>query len=305
MAKPYFVIVNPTSGNGKSKRNWSKIQQLLIENNIEFIAEVTQFPSHSKALARKAILSGYRHIICVGGDGTVHNVINGIMSQTTCPSNTIHLGVIPIGTGNDWARSYDIPKNLSAAVKIIAKDRVNHQDIGKIELLNPKGSIVYFNNLVGVGFDGLVVSKVQKYKYLGGIAYFLGTLQSLVKAKNFRCAITTNSLQLSTRTLMVLTGLCRYSGGGMQLTNSPDPKDALFDISIAENLTSIDIIRNLSRLYNGTISKSKKVITSKSDFIKITILEKPLPYIEADGELIGSGGMQISIVPRALTFYSP
>lgn len=301
----WFVIINPTSGNGKCKRKWPDIEQLLVSKNFDFTYEFTTQHNHGKELTCTAIENGYRHLICVGGDGTIHNVINGIMSQTKCPSSDVHLGVIPIGTGNDWIKSYGISKDPSKAIQAISNGVLEQQDIGKIEFLNEEDNVLYFNNLAGVGFDGLVVSKVHKYKHLGSIAYIFGALFGLTRAKNFSCIVSTPLDVRPTKALMVLVGLCRYSGGGMQLTVSPDPKDGLFDVSIAENFTGFDVLKNLPKLFNGKISRATKISTYKTNEIIIEVNENSLPYIQADGELIGKGGMRISIISKALSFYRP
>ena len=300
----WFVIINPTSGNGSSKRKWPRIKALLNAEDFDFDYAFTEHEKHSVLLVQSAVKQGFKNIISVGGDGTLHNIINGIQRQNSVNSSDIQIGVVPIGTGNDWIKTYNIPINNEKAISIIKRGVLRQQDLGKIEFIDQKQEPIYFNNLAGVGFDGFVVSKVGKYKNLGAIAYLIGAIAGLFSFKNFSSTITLNETEIKTKSLMVLAGLCKYSGGGMQLTKDPNPNDGLFDVSIAKDLSKFDILKNLSNLFNGKIVDHSKVENYKVSELSIIIDSKVKPFIQADGELIGTGGIRLKIVPRAFTFYA-
>ncbi|WP_406685314.1 diacylglycerol kinase family lipid kinase [Seonamhaeicola sp. MEBiC1930] len=302
-SKQWFVIINPTSGNGKAKQKWPEIKRLLHHYKFDFEFAFTEYSKHSVSLVQKALKNSFKHIICVGGDGTLHNTINGIMNQSEIPSSAINIGVIPIGTGNDWIKTHAIANHIESAIKIISEGYIAYQDLGKIEFENSNKPSVYFNNLAGIGFDGYVVSKVERYKKWGALAYLFGALSGIFSFNNFESKVTINSKEISGKTLMILVGLCKYSGGGMRLTDSPNPFDGLLDISIAQNLNKFEIITNLPRLFNGKITKHKKVKTLKTDALKIEVDENKLPFIQADGELIGTGNFKVSILAKAFSFY--
>lgn len=303
LSKKWFVIINPTSGNGKSKKKWPEIKQLLELHGFEFEFAFTEYSRHSVLLVHEAIDNNFMNIICVGGDGTLHNIVNGIMSQNKIPSKNIHVGMIPIGTGNDWVKTHHIPMTIKSAIDTILRGNISTQDIGKIKLLNQKSEPVFFNNLAGVGFDGYVANKVHKYKNLGPLAYLFGAIIGLFSFKKFNAIVSVESHKYSNKSLMILIGLCKYSGGGMRLTKDPDPFDGLFDISIAQNLSKIEIIKNLGRLFNGKIVFNKKVTTLKAAAIDIELIENGALFAQADGEIIGSGGFMATIIPKAFTFY--
>jgi len=174
--KPWFVIINPASGNGSIKKKWTKIKQLLNAYGFDFEYAFTMHQKHSVEIVQQAIGNGFINIISVGGDGTLHNIVNGIMLQSKMPSTNITVGVIPIGTGNDWIKTHRIPKDIESAIQIIKNGNTKLQDIGKIEFLNQKKEPIYFINLAGVGFDGYVVSRVEKYKHFDSLAYLFGAL---------------------------------------------------------------------------------------------------------------------------------
>lgn len=301
-SKSWFVIINPTSGNGSSKKNWPKIKRLLDKHHFSFEFAFTTYSKHSIELVQQAIKQHFKNIISVGGDGTLHNIVNGIMSQNDVSSSEINIGVIPIGTGNDWVKTYNIPKNFEAAIQIIKNGRFATQDIGKLST-GDKNLPIFFNNLAGIGFDGFVVSNVEKHKHIGALAYLYGTIVSLFSFKNFKSTVTVNSEIISGKTLMILIGLCKYSGGGMQLTKNPDPFDGLLDVTIAQNLNKFEIIKNLPKLFNGTITKYKKVRTFKTASVLIKTNPKNAAYIQADGELIGKGDLEVSIIKKGISFY--
>ena len=302
-SKQWFVIINPASGNGSAKKLWPKIEALLLAYRFDFKYEFTKFSKHSQELVHEAVNQGYLNIISIGGDGTLHNIVNGIMSQSIVASTSIKVGVIPIGTGNDWVKTHAIPKDIEHAIQIIKNGNTALQDLGKIELLEETDTPVYFNNLAGIGFDGYVVNKVGKYKHFGPIAYLVGTMMGLFSFKNFESEVTINSEVIKSKSLMILIGLCQYSGGGMQLTKTPNPFDGLFDISLAGNFSKWDILKNTLKLFNGQIVDFKKVQTHRTISISIKVLEDQKPFIQADGELIGTGDFRVSIIPKALSFY--
>ena len=298
---PWFVIINPTSGNGSSQKKWPRIKALLKTNGFDFKYAFTEYSNHSFELIQNAVNQGFKNIICIGGDGTLHNIVNGIMTQSKVVTTNINVGVIPIGTGNDWVKTHHIPNDIEKAIQIIKNRNLKHQDIGAIERDN--SNPVFFSNLAGIGFDGYVVSKVGNYKSFGAVAYLLGALIGLFSFKNFNAITRLNSKAIRSKNVMILIGICQYSGGGMRLTKSPDPFDGLFDVSIAKDLSKIDIIKNISRLFSGSIVNHNKVENFKTSKISVEITDGSTPFIQADGELIGTGPMKIRIVPKAFSFY--
>tara|TARA_R110001632_G_scaffold47202_2_gene119567 strand:- start:6319 stop:7257 length:939 start_codon:yes stop_codon:yes gene_type:complete len=298
----WFLIVNPTSGNTNFKKSWNRIQDLLKTKEIHFSFAFTQYTKHELILVDEAIKQGYRKFISVGGDGTLHHVVNGIMMQRYTNSSNIKLGVIPLGTGNDWIKTYNIPNSIEKSIEIIQEEASFLQDIGCLELTN--NHIEYFNNIAGIGYDGYVVKKLKSLKKFGGIAYLLAGLSGLFFYKKSSYQISIQNEKLEEKCLMVLFGICQFSGGGMQITKDPKPNDGLLDITIAKNFSFFDLIFNLPKLYNGKILHHKKVVTYKVKQLEIKETFKQ-SIIEADGEMIGTGSLKVSIIPKAIQFVIP
>lgn len=299
MSKPWFIIVNPSSGNRNTSQQWEEIQQLLNTKKIDFSFVFTQFSKHEIELVDKAILDGFRNIISIGGDGTLHHVVNGIMRQRYVKTSDITIAVIPQGTGNDWIKTYNIPNDVEKAIEIISKKKTILQDIGVLETENK--TVSYFNNVAGLGYDGYIVNKLKTLKRFGSIAYLLSGLAGLLLYKKSVFKIIFDDRILETNCLMTIFGLCKFSGGGMQFTKDVNSTDGLFDITIAKNLNFFDLVFNLPKLYSGKIVDHKKIETYKTKEITV-IPQTTKPFIQADGELIGTGKVSVKIIEKAINF---
>ena len=299
MSKSWFIIVNPYSGNRNISEQWKEIQQLLKTKKINFSFAFTQFSKHEIELVDKAIQNGFRNIISIGGDGTLHHVVNGIMMQRYVKTSNITIAVIPLGTGNDWIKTYNIPNSIKKSIEIIHKKKRILQDIGVLETEDKR--ISYFNNVAGLGYDGYIVHKLNKLKRFGSSAYLLAGLYGLLFYKKSTFKIIFDEFIIEKNCLMTLFGICKFSGGGMQFTKDVDPSDGLLDITIVKNLNVFDLIYNIKKLYNGKIVHHKKVAIFKTK--EITVIPKNTkPFIQADGELIGTGKVIIKIMDKAIQF---
>ncbi len=294
----WFLVLNPNSGTQHFQKSWKRIQETLFIQNIDFSFYFTQYSKHEILLVEDAIQQGYRKIISVGGDGTLHHVVNEIMQQRYKNSSEIKLGVIPMGTGNDWIKTYGIPKNIEQAIQIIKAEHTDLQDIGMIELED--SSKEYFLNMAGIGYDGYVVSKLKSSKKLGSIAYVISGLQGLLFYRKSWYAFLIDGNKREEKCLMILFGICKYSGGGVQMTKNPNPKNGLLDITLVKKISFFDLVLNLPKLYNGKIVYHKKVENFKSTSLKIIEKSENKSFIEADGELIGIGSLEVSVIPKAI-----
>ncbi|MCL7762055.1 diacylglycerol kinase family lipid kinase [Polaribacter sp. Z014] len=298
MSTSWFIIANPISGNRNFSKQWKEIQQLLNNKKIDFSFAFTKFSKHEIELVNTAIQQGFRNIISIGGDGTLHNVVNGIMTQRYAKTSDITIAVIPQGTGNDWIKTYNIPNNVEKAIEIIHKKNITLQDIGVLETDN---KTVFFNNVAGLGYDGYIVNKLKTLKNFGSLAYILSGIAGLLFYKKTVFKIIFDDKILETNCLMTVFGICKFSGGGMQFTKNVNTTDGLLDITIAKNLTILDLIFNLPKLYSGTIVHHKKIETYKTKEITV-IPQTSKPFIQADGEVIDTGKVSVKIIEKAINF---
>lgn len=295
--KSWFLIVNPSAGNTNFRKSWICIQSLLKTKEFFFSFAFTQYTKHELVLVDEAIKQGYRNFISVGGDGTLHHVVNGIMMQRYTKTSNIKLGVIPLGTGNDWIRTYKIPNSIEKAINVIINNTVIFQDIGCITLASGKKE--YFNNLAGIGYDGYVVKNLKYLKKIGSIAFLLSGLYSLLSYRKKKYSITIGDETLKEECLMIIFGICKYSGGGLRVTKYPNPTDGLLDITIVKKFSFFNLLFNLPKLYNENIVHHKKVDNYK---VKELNIINDNSIIEADGEIVGTGSLKVHIIPNAIQF---
>ena len=297
-ANSWFVVVNPSSGTTKFSKKWKLALNLLDFYQFDFNYAFTKTAKDEITLTQNAIKNGYKNIIAVGGDGTLHHVVNGIMLQMYEKTSNITIGVIPIGTGNDWIKTYNIPNDIAKAIKIISQKKTVLQDIG---LLKFNAKTVYFNNVAGMGYDAFVVKKLKFFKKIGSLSYTFAGLFGMFQYKKSEFTLLINQQTIKTNCLLTVFGIGKFSGGGMQFTKEVNPTDSLLDITIVSNFTLWDLIVNLPKLYNGKIVNHKKVQTVKTSSLEI-IPSNPETYFQADGELLGKGRLKVSIIPKAISF---
>ena len=299
MNTTWYIIINPTSGGGKAKKKIKNILNIISHHNLIVKTVSTQYPHHEEELVEKAIKLGYYNFICVGGDGTIHHMINGIMKQKHVDSSQIKLAVIPTGTGNDWVKNYNIPKNPKKAIQVINKGNSIYQDIGKITLLNNKKEF-YFNNAAGIGFEAYVVKNIDQYKKWGSLAYLIAALFSFKSYIDGNYKVSLDDKIYESSFFLISLGICKYSGAGMQLTNYKAHKTGYFDVNLIKSISLIKVIKNIFKLYNGEINKVKEVTCLHAKELKIH--GNTSSYIQADGEIIAKGDFCISLIPKAIQF---
>jgi YegS/Rv2252/BmrU family lipid kinase len=298
----WIVIVNPNAGNGKGRKDWEKIASILNKNGIIWSQHFTGRKGHAIALGREAINSGYRKLLCVGGDGTLNEMVNGAFNQSSCSTQDITLGLIPVGTGNDWGRMFGIPLYYEAAIQIIKEEKTMLHDIGLVTCFNGnEKNSRYFINIAGLGFESVVVKRtnIQKDKGKSGKAiYFYNLLMSLLSYKNTKAEIVIDGKEMNADIFSLNVGNGRYCGGGMRQTPLALPNDGIFDVTIIKGVGKFEIIRSLKILYDGTILSHPKIEGYKCKNVSVT--SDSLLYVEADGESLGHTPAEFSIIPSAI-----
>jgi diacylglycerol kinase (ATP) len=302
MNDEWYVIVNPNAGNGKGRKDWQRLSDIFVKEKMSINAVFTEKKGHASELSARAIESGFRKFVCVGGDGTLHEVVNGIFNQSACPGSEISLALIPVGTGNDWGRMLGIPLVYEGAIKIIRENRTMLHDIGLVKYYD--GNIRhqrYFINIAGIGFEAMVVSRTNKQKDKGrsnAAVYFYNLLSSLISYKKTDAEIIIDGKTTTAKIFSLNVGNGRYCGGGMRQTPDALPDDGLLDVTVIREMGRIEIIRNLKLLYDGTILSHPKVDGYRTTNLRVN--SDSLLYAEADGESLGHTPVEFSIIPKAV-----
>jgi diacylglycerol kinase (ATP) len=303
MKDQWIVIVNPNSGKRKGEKDWHIIEPLLKNAGILFKPVFTGKRLDAAEMLAVYTAKGYIKFIVIGGDGTLNEAANGIMLQKSIPNKEITLGVIPVGKGNDWCRSFGIPYNYQKAIDIIKAGKTVYQDVGKVSYFY-KGEKAerYFFNVAGMGFDAEVASKVNHYKEkgkdAGELAYFRHIFSCLFGYKAVSTKFIMDGKVLRTEVFSMCVGICKYNGGGMMQLPYANPSDGLLDLTIIKKIGPLKVILNVRRLFDGTIEKIKEVELHQARSIIIDA-EKPT-NIEVDGESLGHSPFEFSIIPSCL-----
>ncbi|HBE39838.1 MAG TPA: lipid kinase [Bacteroidales bacterium] len=298
----WLTIVNPNAGSGKGKKDWERIAELFKRENIPVVPVFTERKGQAITYAKEAIENGFRQIISAGGDGTLNEVVNGIFSQEKVPSNEIIIGMIPVGTGNDWGRMFGIPTVYEGAIGVIRAKKTMLHDIGMVSYYSgAEPQTRYFINIAGLGFEALVVKKTNKQKDKGRsnqALYFYNLLASLISYKITKAEIIIDGRITTANIFSVNVGNGRYCGGGMRQTPDALPDDGLLDVTVIKEMGRIEIIKSLKILYDGTILSHPKVDGYRCKSVKVTA--DPVLFIESDGESLGHTPAEFGIIPAAV-----
>lgn len=293
--RPCF-IVNPTAGHGRAMQTWRKVE-ILAKAAGEYGIKITQHPRHGEELAREAVAEGYDRVIVLGGDGTVNEVIQGLV-HTDVP-----LAVIPTGTGNDWVRTAGVPRDIDKAFQIAYYGQVARHDVGFVTGQR------YFMNIAGVGFDA------ETSRFLNDNAKLLklvpGTLPTLLSIVGtlfrFRGAPMTCIIDgervTAPRLFLMAVGLNQYYGGGMQILPQAVPDDGYFDLVWADDLPLSALPGLMGKIYKGQHLSHPKVQVRRAKRVRIES-EQPVAY-HLDGDVAGSTPVEFELVPQALSVMLP
>ena len=308
----WLVVVNPKASVGKAEKDWPIIKQLLMNEGIDFDDVLTEYPRHAIEIVRDAIVEkGYRKIISVGGDGTNNEIINGIFTQDVVPITDITMAVIPIGTGNDWRRTFDIPLEYDEVIKIIKAGHTFSHDIGKLTYYNDGDPrIRYFLNAAGTGLDEMVChsTNLMKQQGKGGtIRYLISLVKCFLTYKITHIQLTIDDeLVFDDSILNLSIGNGRFNGGGMMTMPNAIPNDGLFDVTVIKKVSIFKFAANVKNIYDGSfIHKIKEVQTFRGKNIHIVSIPPHSLKVETEGETLNNSPFDFEMLPKAINMVVP
>ena len=306
----WLAIVNLLSGSGRCGRDWEHIAKMLYAKGIDFDTVFTGYRYHAIELTKRGIVEdGYRNVIAIGGDGTIHEVANGILSQTEVPSTEVKMGVIPVGTGNDWIRSYGIPRDYENAINTIVDGKEFVQDVAKVTYMgrDEKEECRYCVNVSGAGLDAFVNVKVCKMKDKGKngkMAYISQLAKSVLEYRSCRMTVKVDGVNEAKGLIMsTAVGIGQYNGSGMlQLPNSK-ADDGLLDVTVIETMSVPHILMVVGRLFDGKIYSVKRANNYKGRVVEF--LSDEVREVEIDGEALGTTPARYEIEDKRLKILVP
>ncbi|MBN1118855.1 MAG: diacylglycerol kinase family lipid kinase [Bacteroidales bacterium] len=298
----WLLLLNPHAGCSKGLEDKELILSKLREKKIKFKLVTSDYPRHSFTLVKQYIEEGFRKIIVAGGDGTLNEVVNGIFLQEATDPENIKLGMIPIGTGNDWIKTFGIPLGYDESIQTIIENKVVKQDIGKITYSdNNEENTRFFANIAGFGFDAMVAERANALKAKGKkglIVYLQSLLGSFFSYKICRAKIQIDKQEIEDYIFTSSIGIGKFNGGGMMQTPYAIPNNGRFQITVIKKIGLFGIIRNLARLYKGTFVKDHRVSTYTCKEVYISGVHT-IPG-EVDGESLGNHSFHIVMIPEKL-----
>lgn len=284
LTTPVHIILNPQSGSGSGLRCRPEVEEEFRSLGIDFTLEETVHRGHAVELAYAAARRGARTIIAAGGDGTVHEVVNGILrARDEGVSPTPILGVVPIGTGNDFVKNLTGGIDRSSAYRAIASGQVRNFDLGRVRW---EGGTEYFMNGVGTGIDVQVVRQITRLPRLPGVvSYLVGLLRALVTFRPLPLRILVDGVPTEQRVMIVAVGNGFCLAGGFHLFPDALPDDGHLDLCVVDELNLPQIAVVLPRVLRGRHGGHPRVTLSTARSVVIEALgDEPL-FFQVDGEL--------------------
>ena len=287
------VIVNPIAGVLKGPAKIRRVRQALDKLPIEYDLILTEIPGQAVELTRQAVLDGWPLIVAVGGDGTISEVVNGLM-KAGGEGEVGTLGIIPLGTGNDLAYALDLPDDLNAACQRLIRGQTRLLDVGQVNQ-------VYFINNSAVGLEPMVSIAHEKMRWLKGkVRYIMAALKTIAEIKIWSMTIQWDEGCDSGPMILVSVGNSCRTGGAFYMTPAAKMDDGLLDFIYARQMNRWEILKILPRTFTGSHIDHPLITYRRTT--TLTITTTPSTPIQADGEVISLDATEINyrIIPQKL-----
>lgn len=302
------AIVNPNAAGRRTGRHWTRIQAQLAAAIGPVEARFTDGPLAAVRLTREALIQGADLILAVGGDGTINEVVNGFFQEDQPVNPHAALALLPSGTGGDFRRTFDLPRDHTGQIARIAQGTSRVIDIGKLTYTTSTGdtAVRYFDNIASFGISGLTdyeVNRLRSSKRLGGkFAFYFATVKSLLRYRPQTVAVEVDGAPFYDGPLTV-GAICngRFFGGGMHMAPNARPDDGRFDVILIEGCARWPLLRRLGAVYKGAHLDSPvtRVATGQYIAARPAAGERPV-LLDVDGETPGQLPATFEVLPKAL-----
>lgn len=296
-------LVNPASAGGATGRKWPGLAQRAAELGLGGDVLVSEAPGQLAELAGQAIAGGATLLVAVGGDGTVHEVANGILDSR---SEGVELAVLPIGTGRDFARSLGLPARFEDAVAVAASGLVRVVDAGRARFSREGNSHdAWFVNFAGAGISGAIAKHANaSSKMLGGrVSFLLSTVRVFVRWKSAAVDAAVDGERRAGPMFEVVAMNGPYAAGGMRVAPEARPDDGRLDCVLFGDVTKLDFLTTFPKIYSGRHLAHPKIELLRGS--TVTVDAEPRLPVVLDGEQPGTTPARFEIVPRALRVRGP
>lgn len=295
----YLLVTNPYANRWRARRKLERVEAVFRNRGLDYELAVTGGPGEAIGLARNAAGRGFGAVIAAGGDGTVSEVVNGLMLAGDGARASLLLGVIPIGTGNDFAEMAGVPREIEAAVEAIAAGPTRRVDVGRV---NDR----YFDNNAAIAMEPRVTIASTRIKWLSGNSrYVVALLRSLLRLTTWKMRVHWDDGQFEGELLLLSVCNSPRTGGKFRMAPRASMSDGLLDVVMVPKVSRMRIARILPRLFSGTHVDDPNVQYVRTR--ELSVESEPGTPLHADGEVLGEDlrRLRFAIVPDALEVLLP
>ncbi len=293
-----LLVVNPAAGHGRGEKCFHGLEPRLRGEMPGLEVRFSEHAGHAVEIGREAAGAGYDRIICLGGDGTPYEVINGLYSAGR-PARLPEIGQIPAGTGNSFLRDFDIVTPEQALEAILAGRR---RKVDLVEFHSQEGGetvLRYSLNILGVGLIADILQLTnERLKFLGAAGYSLAVLIRLVRGMNNRITIEADGRKLEVVDSALAISNSKFTGGKMKIAPPADTSDGRADIILFNGVNRREIVSIFSGVFSGKHMDHRKVTALQA--ASISVVADPPLRLMADGELLGHTPLRVRVLPAEL-----
>jgi len=296
------LIVNPRSGGGLGERRWASLVAPLSDGLGAFDTRFTERPGHARTIAREEALAGRKLVVALGGDGTISEVADGLVSA----GGHAEMGVIPRGTGGDFRRTLGIENELHKAAEKVRKSEARSVDVGRVSFVSHAGGhdSRHFINVASVGFSSVVAKRANRAsKRLGGRVSFLAAVaRALLTYENAEVTVAVDDGEPRRMTLLLAAvGNGCFFGGGMKICPQAILDDGYFDLVTVGNLGRLEVLTKIHRIYSGSHLSMPEVGSLRCGRLQVSPVDATAEIpLEIDGETPGYLPARFEILKGAL-----
>lgn len=291
----YCVIANPQAGRGLVQRRLPVLYQALAAAGLACNVRLTGAPGDTYGLTQQAIAQGCSRLVAVGGDGTIHAVASTILAHAD--AGDVALGVVPMGTGNDFIKSLDglRSNDIDAAVARLAAGQTRRIDAGRVRVTTDDQTTTYYSiNNLALGIDAYVAAEQQRSTWLRGLAsYLVGAVRALLRYQMHPMTLHFNQTTIERPLLLATIANGRCQGGGFWLTPTARLDDGLLDLCLVERLRLDQIPRYMLHALRGTHTTLKRVTMAQASRIVVEYTTPTL--VVSDGEVLTERACRLDV----------
>jgi diacylglycerol kinase (ATP) len=303
MASPFgdlVLIANPRAGRGRVGEELPEVERQLQSHRLGYRILETEGPWHAATLAREALRDGARFLVAVGGDGTIQEVVNGMVDGDRPVAEDAVLGVVAAGSGSDFVRTFGLPGDAVRAVRHLEGDRLYPIDVMRAEYRRGDTTEVrYVPNIAEVGLGAEVVRRAERLpRWLGRSRYFWGFWLSLGSHRSTRVTVGVDRKSFDGTANNVVVANCQFYGGGMKISPRSYPGDGLLDVQISTGPKS-EAFTLMPKIYRGEHVPHPHIKELRGREVRVEA-ERPLA-VEGDGEVLGTTPATFTVLAQIVS----